>query len=90
MLTKTLAVEWAERGVRVNSLAPAYTETPLVKSITDVWADFAEKVVARTPMKRMADPDEMVGTAIFLASRASSYVTGETVMVDGGWTALGA
>lgn len=90
MLTKTLAVEWAERGVRVNSLAPAYTETPLVKSITDVRADFAEKVVARTPMKRMADPDEMVGTAIFLASRASSYVTGETVMVDGGWTALGA
>lgn len=90
MLTKTLAVEWADRGVRVNALAPAYTETPLVKSITDVRADFADKVVARTPMRRMADPDEMVGTAIYLASQASSYVTGETVMVDGGWTAFGA
>lgn len=49
MLTKTLAVEWAERGVRVNALAPAYTETPLVKAITDTRADFAERVAARTP-----------------------------------------
>ncbi|SET11279.1 gluconate 5-dehydrogenase [Marinobacter segnicrescens] len=90
MLTKTLAVEWAERGVRVNALAPAYTETPLVKAITDTRADFAERVAARTPMKRMARPEEMVGTAIFLAAEASSYITGETIMVDGGWTAFGA
>ncbi len=89
MVTKTLAVEWAERGVRVNGLAPAYTETPLVKAITDAKAGFADRVKNRTPMNRMARPEEMVGTAIFLASEASSYVTGETVMVDGGWAAHG-
>lgn len=89
MVTKTLAVEWADRGVRVNGLAPAYTETPLVKAITDARADFADRVKNRTPMNRMARPEEMVGTAIFLASEASSYITGETVMVDGGWTAYG-
>lgn len=89
MVTKGLAVEWAERGVRVNGLAPAYTETPLVKAITDAKADFADRVKARTPMNRMARPEEMVGAAIFLASDASSYITGETIMVDGGWTANG-
>lgn len=89
MVTRVLAVEWAERGVRVNGLAPAYTETPLVKAITDAKADFADRVKARTPMNRMANPEEMVGTAIFLASGASSYITGETIMVDGGWTAKG-
>lgn len=89
MVTKVLAVEWADRGVRVNGLAPAYTETPLVKAITDAKADFADRVKARTPMNRMARPEEMVGTAIFLASDASSYITGETIMVDGGWTAKG-
>lgn len=89
MVTRVLAVEWAGRGVRVNGLAPAYTETPLVKAITDAKADFADRVRARTPMNRMANPEEMVGTAIFLASGASSYITGETIMVDGGWTAKG-
>lgn len=89
MVTRVLAAEWAQYGIRVNGLAPAYTETPLVKAITEARADFADRVKARTPMGRMARPEEMVGAAIFLASDASSYVTGETVHVDGGWTALG-
>lgn len=89
MVTRVLAVEWARHGIQVNGLAPAYTETPLVKALTDTRADFADRVTSRTPMKRMARPDEMVGTAIFLASDASTYITGETVMVDGGWTAYG-
>ncbi|MCC5812073.1 MAG: glucose 1-dehydrogenase [Ectothiorhodospiraceae bacterium] len=89
MLTKVLAVEWASRGVRVNGLAPAYTETPLVKAITDSKEGFADRVRARTPLGRLARPEEMVGAAIFLASDASTYVTGETLRVDGGWTAYG-
>ncbi|MCC5858830.1 MAG: SDR family oxidoreductase [Ectothiorhodospiraceae bacterium] len=89
MVTRVLAVEWAPHGVRVNALAPAYTETPLVKALTDSRPDFAEAVRRRTPMQRMARAGEMVGAAVFLASGASSYVTGETVHVDGGWTACG-
>lgn len=89
MLTKTFATEWAERGVRVNAIAPAYIETPLVKAIKDHRADFAADIMNRTPMKRMGDPKEIVGSAIFLASDASSYITGETIFIDGGWTAIG-
>ncbi|MBA1145733.1 glucose 1-dehydrogenase [Ectothiorhodospiraceae bacterium WFHF3C12] len=89
MVTRVLAAEWAQHGIRVNGLAPAYTETPLVQAITEQRSDFADRVKARTPLGRMARPEEMVGTAIYLASEASSYVTGETVHVDGGWTALG-
>lgn len=89
MLTKTFATEWAERGVRVNAIAPAYIETPLVKAIKDHRADFATDIMNRTPMKRMGDPKEIVGSAIFLASNASSYITGETIFIDGGWTAVG-
>lgn len=89
MLTKTFAIEWAERGVRVNAIAPAYMETPLVKEIKNHRADFAENIMQRTPMKRMGDPQEVVGAAIFLASDAASYITGETIFVDGGWTSIG-
>lgn len=89
MITKTFASEWADRGVRVNAIAPAYIETPLVKEIKDHRSDFAEDIVNRTPMKRMGEPKEIVGSVIYLASEASSYVTGETIFVDGGWTSIG-
>lgn len=89
MVTKVLAVEWARHGVQVNAIGPAYIETPLVKAITDTRADFADNIRRRTPMARLGKPDEIVGAAIFLASDAASYMTGETVMVDGGWTAYG-
>lgn len=89
MLTKTFASEWAEKGVRVNGIAPAYIETPLVKEVKNHRKEFAEEIVKRTPMKRMGQPEEVVGAAIFLASDASTYITGETIFVDGGWTAIG-
>lgn len=89
MLTKVLAVEWAPHGIRVNGIAPAYIETPLVKAIKDQRNEFAQKIEARTPLNRLGMPDELIGSAIFLASDASSYITGETLKADGGWTALG-
>lgn len=89
MLTKVLAVEWAPYNIQVNAIAPAYIETPLVKAIKDTKPEFVEKVEARTPLGRLGEPDEVVGSAIFLASDASSYTTGETVKVDGGWVAFG-
>lgn len=89
MLTKTFAAEWAERGVRVNGIAPGYIKTPLVTAVKNHRSDFATDIEKRTPMKRMGEPEEIVGAAVFLASDASSYITGETIFVDGGWTAVG-
>ena len=87
-LTKALAVEWGEHHIRVNNIAPGYTATPMnVKS----WNDkrLRKKRSDQTILKRWAKPEEMVGPSIFLASDASSYVTGIDLVVDGGWLAKG-
>lgn len=84
-LTKSLAVEWADRGVRVNSLAPGYFRTDLSSGLLD--SRWGERILARTPMGRVGEADELGGAAVFLASDASRYMTGTTVTVDGGWTA---
>ncbi|MEK4425119.1 SDR family NAD(P)-dependent oxidoreductase [Solibacillus sp. FSL K6-1523] len=89
MLTKTLALEWAKLGVRVNAIAPAYVETPLVEAVKNSREGFEELVNNRTPLGRMAKPQEMVGACIFLASEASTYITGETIFLDGGWRTFG-
>jgi len=89
MVTKVLSVEWAKHHIRVNGIAPAYIETPLVKNIKETKPEFADRVKQRTPLGRLGHPDEITGAAIFLASEASSYITGETLLVDGGWRALG-
>ncbi|WP_431027048.1 SDR family NAD(P)-dependent oxidoreductase [Lysinibacillus sp. LZ02] len=89
MLTKTLAIEWAKLGIRVNAIAPAYVETPLVEAVKSSREGFEEAVVNRTPLGRMAKSQEMIGACIFLASEASTYITGETIFLDGGWRALG-
>lgn len=82
-LSKSLAMEWAERGVRVNSISPGYTATPM-----NLRPEVAEqvKIFERdTPLGRMATVDEMVGPAVFLVSRAASFCTGVDLIVDGGF-----
>jgi NAD(P)-dependent dehydrogenase (short-subunit alcohol dehydrogenase family) len=86
MLFKTLAVELGPHGVRANTIAPGVVETPLtapIKAQPAWYAAYADKTIFR----RWAQPSEMVGAVVYLASDASSYVTGSTIFVDGGWTA---
>jgi 2-deoxy-D-gluconate 3-dehydrogenase len=83
-LTKALANEWAGRGVNVNAIAPGYMETD---NTTALRADPARsrQILERIPAGRWGAPDDLVGAAIFLASRASDYVNGHVLAVDGGW-----
>jgi NAD(P)-dependent dehydrogenase (short-subunit alcohol dehydrogenase family) len=84
-LTKVMAIEWAKHGVNVNAVGPTYFETPLVAALRNDPERF-RFINERTPMGRWGQPEELVGTVIYLASRASDFVTGQTVYVDGGWT----
>jgi 2-deoxy-D-gluconate 3-dehydrogenase len=82
-LTKSMAIELAPFNIQVNALAPGFIETDLTESMktTPVYRE----VIARTPAGRWAHPDECAGAAVFLASRASDFVTGSTLVVDGGY-----
>src|SRR5215208_3178817 len=89
MLTKALAIEWAEHGVRVNAVAPGLVETPGVERLLRTEEGRAEhrRKVARIPMSRPADVREVSEAVLFLASDAAGFVTGETLFVDGGYSA---
>lgn len=88
LLTKSLACEWARYNVRVNAIAPGVFRTPLNAKVLEIPERLAG-ILARTPMARLGDVKELTGVAIFLASDASSFVTGETISVDGGFLAKG-
>ncbi|HTE50213.1 MAG TPA: SDR family oxidoreductase [Kofleriaceae bacterium] len=85
---RTLALEWARDGIRVNTVSPWYTRTPLVESIL-ARPDWLAAILAATPLGRIAEPREVATVVAFLAMPASSYVTGQCIAVDGGMTIQG-
>lgn len=87
-LTRALAKDWAKYGIRVNGICPGYIHTAMTeKSFND--PELYKERIGRAMIKRYGEPEDLVGTAVFLASNASSYITGTDIYVDGGWSASG-
>ena len=86
-LTRVLAVEWAKHNITVNAVAPTFVLTPLTQSTFDDPV-LREDLLSRIPLGRVGRPEDVVGAVVFLASPAADLITGHTLVVDGGWTAL--
>ena len=85
-LTRSLAVEWIGRGVRVNAIAPGYMRTEMTRGAIETEAEWVRQWLAHIPAGRMGEPDDLAGLVVFLASDASRYVVGATVVIDGGYS----
>lgn len=85
-LTRVLAIEWADRGVRVNAVAPAFVETRMSEGLLS-HATLGPATIAKTPIGRAGTPEEVADAVLFLASDRAAYTTGSVLFVDGGWTA---
>lgn len=86
LLTKVLALEWAQYNINVNAIAPAFIKTPLTEPMFEEKG-FREYVLGNTPLGRVGEPKDVSGALVFLASEASNYMTGSVMLIDGGWTA---
>jgi 2-deoxy-D-gluconate 3-dehydrogenase len=86
-LTRVLALEWAKYHINVNAIGPTFLETPLTRPMFEN-AEFKADVLSRIPLGRIGKPEDVVGAVVYLASPASDLVTGHTLLVDGGWTAV--
>jgi NAD(P)-dependent dehydrogenase (short-subunit alcohol dehydrogenase family) len=84
--TRQLASEWAEHGVRANAIAPGYIRTEMIDELLAENPNMEETWLSEMLMEEMAPPEDLGGTAVYLASDASSYMTGETIVIDGGYT----
>lgn len=87
-LTRALAAELADRGITVNAIGPGYIETDLTKNILAEGTEFRQFALSRTPLGRLGKPEDVAWPAVFLSSRAADYITGQVLLVDGGWTAV--
>jgi NAD(P)-dependent dehydrogenase (short-subunit alcohol dehydrogenase family) len=89
MMTKVMAIEWAARGVRVNAIAPGYVETDFIRGLSAKGILDLGRLAKRTPMGRLGASEEIAEAAIFLAGPSASFITGEILTVDGGWSSYG-
>jgi NAD(P)-dependent dehydrogenase (short-subunit alcohol dehydrogenase family) len=85
--TRSLAVEWAPHHIRVNAIAPGYFESPMTDTLKARDESFYQSLVGRVPLGRFGQGSDLAGAAVYLASDASNFVTGHTLVVDGGYTA---
>ena len=86
-LTRVLAFEWARNNICVNAIGPTFVRTPLTDALLEDES-VRKDVLWRIPLGRLAEPEDVAGAVVFLASPASDFITGHTLLVDGGWTAV--